>query len=111
MFLLVYNLLTQLICLTECSHGSIRLRGGSSNTNGRVEVCLNGDAMCSLQLADLDNIEILDSDICLPEMNCSPEDLQIQSFPPILMLLMSTCINTTASILQMQVATSGNSNH
>ena len=34
---------TQLIHLTECLHGSIRLKGGSSSMNGRVEVCLNGD--------------------------------------------------------------------
>jgi len=69
-------------------------------------------AVSSLLLADLDNVpEILDRDNCSPKIKCSPEDLQIQSFPPILMLLMSTCINTTASILQMQVATSGNSNH
>jgi len=29
--------------LTGCTHGSIRLRGGSTALNGRVEVCLNGD--------------------------------------------------------------------
>ena len=29
--------------ITECSHGNIRLRGGSTSMNGRVEVCLNGD--------------------------------------------------------------------
>ena len=27
---------------TVCAHGSIRLRGGSTTLNGRVEVCLNG---------------------------------------------------------------------
>ena len=31
------------VCITACSHGSIRLRGGSTSSNGRVEVCLNGD--------------------------------------------------------------------
>ena len=29
--------------LTGCTHGSIRLRNGSTSMNGRVEVCLNGD--------------------------------------------------------------------
>ena len=28
---------------TGCSLGNIRLRGGSTSMNGRVEVCLNGD--------------------------------------------------------------------
>ena len=32
-----------IVYLTECTHGSIRLRGGTSTMNGRVEVCLNGD--------------------------------------------------------------------
>ena len=31
-----------LVHTTVCSHGSIRLAGGSSSMNGRVEVCLNG---------------------------------------------------------------------
>ena len=31
------------VYLTGCTHGSIRLRGGSTSMNGRVEVCLNGD--------------------------------------------------------------------
>ena len=31
------------VYLKGCTHGSIRLRGGSTSMNGRVEVCLNGD--------------------------------------------------------------------
>ena len=31
------------IYVTGCTHGSIRLRGGPTSINGRVEVCLNGD--------------------------------------------------------------------
>ena len=32
-----------LVYCTACTHGSIRLRNGSTSMNGRVEVCLNGD--------------------------------------------------------------------
>ena len=34
---------SDILFLTGCSHGSIRLRGGTASMNGRVEVCLNGD--------------------------------------------------------------------
>ena len=31
------------VYFTGCTHGSIRLQGGSTSMNGRVEVCRNGD--------------------------------------------------------------------
>jgi len=36
------NQLCGFLAASVCTHGSIRLRGGSSSMNGRVEVCLNG---------------------------------------------------------------------
>ena len=37
------HLRLSVVYCTACTHGSIRLRNGSTSMNGRMEVCLNGD--------------------------------------------------------------------
>jgi len=52
----MFNLFMSHFVITECSHGNIRLRGGSTSMNGRVEVCLNGDwgTVCHDRWANID---------------------------------------------------------
>ena len=42
-----------------CSHGDVRLQGGSSDLEGAVEVCLNGEwgAVCD------DNWDLMDANV------------------------------------------------
>ena len=55
------------VYFTGCAHGSIRVRGGSTSMNGRVEVCQNGDwgTVCD------DGWTTVDSDVACRQLGFS----------------------------------------
>ena len=58
---------SDILFLTGCSHGSIRLSGGTASMNGRVEVCMNEQwgTVCD------DNWEAIDANVACRQLGYS----------------------------------------
>ena len=79
-----------LVYCTACSHGSIRLKNGSTSSNGRVELCLNGDwgTVCD------DGWTAVDANVACGQLGYSrsgmPKKKKKKSF--FIMFMMAVCL-------------------